>query len=123
MPWKALYSYRREGLPYNAETRIPLDNKSSLELFKGTSGIQVGISAPGGLVNLVVKRPKAACVLRKWHGPALAGFKLATDLSDRFGDNQQFGLRINAAHEANPEVRRTRPTPPALGRHRLAPER
>ncbi|MDE2594981.1 MAG: TonB-dependent siderophore receptor, partial [Burkholderiales bacterium] len=33
------YSYRREGLPYNAETRIPLDNKANLELFKGTSGI------------------------------------------------------------------------------------
>lgn len=100
------YSYRREGLPYNAETRIPLDNKSSLELFKGTSGIQAGISAPGGLVNLVVKRPEGRVRSAEVAWTSARSFKLATDLSDRFGDNQQFGLRINAAHERlNPEVR------------------
>ena len=32
--------------------------RSALELLKGTSGIQAGTSAPGGLVNLVVKRPE-----------------------------------------------------------------
>jgi len=51
------FNYRREGLPINAETTIPLDNKSRVEILKGTSGIQAGTSAPGGLVNYVVKRP------------------------------------------------------------------
>ena len=51
------FNYRRDGLPINAETAINLSNKSSLEVLKGTSGMQAGTSAPGGLVNLVVKRP------------------------------------------------------------------
>ncbi len=99
------YSYRREGLPYNSETRIPLDNKANLELFKGTSGIQAGISAPGGLINLVVKRPEGRIRSAELAWTSARSIKVATDLGDRFGDNQQFGLRINAAHERlNPEV-------------------
>ena len=51
-------NYRRDGLPINAETVIGQANKQSLELLKGTSGLQAGTSAPGGLLNLVVKRPR-----------------------------------------------------------------
>jgi iron complex outermembrane receptor protein len=51
------FNFRREGLPISAETTIPLDNKERVEILKGTSGIQAGTSAPGGLVNNVVKRP------------------------------------------------------------------
>ena len=51
------FNYRREGLPISAETAIPLDNKERVEILRGTSGIQAGTSAPGGLVNYVVKRP------------------------------------------------------------------
>ena len=51
------FNFRRDGLPINAETSIPLDNKERIEILKGTSGIQAGTSAPGGLVNYVVKRP------------------------------------------------------------------
>src|SRR6202012_1554483 len=53
------YNFRRDGLPINAESLIPLDNKSRVEILKGTSGMQAGTSAPGGLVNMVVKRPQA----------------------------------------------------------------
>lgn len=53
------FNYRRDGLPINAETSIPLDNKAQIEVLKGTSGLQAGTSAPGGLVNYVVKRPLA----------------------------------------------------------------
>jgi len=52
------FNYRRDGLPINAQTVIGLENKEAVELLKGTSGIQAGTSAPGGLVNLVVKRPE-----------------------------------------------------------------
>ena len=51
------FNYRRDGLPINAESVIALGNKQALEVLKGTSGLQAGTSAPGGLVNLVVKRP------------------------------------------------------------------
>jgi iron complex outermembrane receptor protein len=103
------YSYRREGLPYNAETRTPMDNKSTLELFKGTSGIQAGVSAPGGLVNLLVKRPEGRIRSAELAWTSANSVKVATDLSDRFGATQAFGLRINAAHEhLSPEVRNTK---------------
>lgn len=103
------YSYRREGLPYNAETRTPMENKSNLELFKGTSGIQAGVSAPGGLVNLLVKRPEGRIRSAELAWTSANSVKVATDLSDRFGSTQAFGLRINAAHEhLSPEVRNTK---------------
>jgi iron complex outermembrane receptor protein len=92
-------NYRRDGLPINAETSIPLDNKSAVEIFKGTSGIQAGVSAPGGLVNLIVKRPDArvrsAEIAWTGHNSVLG----AVDLADRFGAQQAFGLRVNAAAE------------------------
>ncbi len=54
----ARYNFRRDGLPINAETTLPTGNKQALELIKGASGLQAGTSAPGGLANLVVKRPQ-----------------------------------------------------------------
>jgi iron complex outermembrane receptor protein len=96
------YNWRREGLPINAETRIALDNKSAVELFKGTSGMQAGVSSPGGLVNLLVKRPDGrvrSALFSMQDSGAILG---AVDVGDRFGSSQApqaFGLRINAAAE------------------------
>ena len=91
------YNFRRDGLPINAETRIELDNKSRVEILKGTSGIQVGTSAPGGIVNYVVKRPLDAplrSVSLDWRqAGSVTG---SVDLSQRFGEGQAFGVRLNA---------------------------
>lgn len=86
------YNVLRDGLPINAETAIPLANKRSLELLKGTTGLQAGTSAPGGLVNMSVKR--SAGHLRQgslsWQqDQTLAA---AVDLGD--GDSR-LGWRIN----------------------------
>ena len=101
------FNYRRDGLPINAETSIPLDNKERVEILKGTSGLQAGTSAPGGLVNFVVKRP-AADTLREvqlgWRerGAVWGSF----DWSQRLGTDKAFGLRINAAAERfDPKLR------------------
>jgi iron complex outermembrane receptor protein len=104
------FNYRRDGLPINAETSIPLDNKARVEILEGTSGLQAGTSAPGGLVNLVVKRPLATPLRSatvQWRGDAsLAG---AIDLSQRFGADGAVGMRLNAAVEAiDPELRDAR---------------
>jgi iron complex outermembrane receptor protein len=104
------YNYRREGLPINAETSIALDNKARIEVLEGTSGIQAGTSAPGGLVNFVVKRPddvERRSVLLGWRGASsLLG---AADLGTRFGDDKRFGLRLNlAAEHLDPELRSAR---------------
>ncbi|WP_416560803.1 TonB-dependent siderophore receptor [Limnohabitans sp. yimb22184] len=97
------YNYRREGLPISAETMIPMDNKERIELFKGTSGIQAGTSAPGGLVNYVVKRPPSAknetirSVSASYGTGQSSGAGL--DLGGRLGQDQALGYRFNAAYE------------------------
>jgi iron complex outermembrane receptor protein len=93
------YNYRREGLPINAETRIALDNKAAVELLKGTSGMQAGVSAPGGLVNLIVKRPEGRVRTAEIGFTGGSSVMAAVDIGDRFGTDQRFGLRVNAAVE------------------------
>ncbi len=94
------FNYRREGLPVNAETSIPLDNKERVEILKGTSGIQAGTSAPGGLVNYVVKRPTQQPLREaRLEVSSRANVLAAMDISQRFGQGNAFGIRINAARE------------------------
>lgn len=102
------FNVRRDGLPISGETAIALENKDRMELLKGTSGVQTGTSAPGGLLNLVVKRPNGG--LRsvrldvREHGSVLG----AVDLGQRFGSDGVIGVRLNAAYEKlDPPVRRT----------------
>src|SRR4051812_27043471 len=94
------FNYRREGLPISAETSIPLDNKERIEILRGTSGIQAGTSAPGGLVNYVVKRPTQQ-LLREVRLEATSQSSLlaAADLGGRFGAENAFGYRLNVAAE------------------------
>jgi iron complex outermembrane receptor protein len=101
------FNFRREGLPISAETTIGLDNKERVEILKGTSGIQAGTSAPGGLVNYVVKRPLSTPVREvRLQAMEHASLLAAADLGGRFGTDGALGLRVNAAHEnLRPEVR------------------
>jgi iron complex outermembrane recepter protein len=90
------YNYRREGLPISAETAIGLDNKAGVEILKGTTGIQAGTSAPGGLVNYLVKRPADV------HAISLSvnsngSLGVTADLGGRLGASKEFGYRLNAA--------------------------
>jgi iron complex outermembrane receptor protein len=107
------YNYRREGLPISAETIIPMDNKERIELLKGTSGIQSGTSAPGGLVDYVVKRAPSAPEktirdVTLSYGPGNNRL-VAADLGGRFGEGADFGYRFNVAHEdLDPYIRNTK---------------
>jgi len=89
-------NYRRDGLPINAETSLWLGNKQSIDVLRGTSGMQAGVSAPGGLVNLVVKRPDGP------HASAALGIEsdgtygLALDLGNRAGPDGSIGWRLSA---------------------------
>ncbi len=92
------FNFRRDGLPISAETSIPLDNKARIEVLKGASGIQAGTSAPGGLVNYVVKRPvNDAVSSASFEWRQAASLTAAVDLSRHFGVDRVFGLRVNAA--------------------------
>ncbi|MFX1677740.1 TonB-dependent receptor [Mitsuaria sp. CC2] len=104
------FNYRRDGLPINAETALPLANKSSIEAIKGTTGIQAGTSAPGGLVNLVVKRPTVELTSVRLGVSERGTVESAMDWSRRFGDghgnDKAFGLRVNVeAAKLRPELR------------------
>lgn len=99
------FNYRRDGLPINAETALALGNKAGIEVLKGTSGIQAGTSAPGGLVNLLVKRPAATDFTTVGLSVSERGtIGAAVDWNQRFG--AEFGLRINAsAAKLDPQLR------------------
>ena len=93
------FNYRRDGLPINAETVIAQGNKQALEILKGTSGMHAGTSAPGGLVNLVVKRPQSQVrhASLGWEQDGSLG--AAMDVGDRAGADGKLGWRINASAE------------------------
>jgi iron complex outermembrane receptor protein len=99
-------NYRRDGLPINAETSIGLDNKERLEVLRGTSGMQAGTSSPGGLVNLVVKRPSGRLRDARLEWRQGGSMLAAVDLGDSFGADGAVGVRLNAAAERlRPQVR------------------
>ncbi len=106
------FNYRREGLPISAETFIPLDNKERVEILKGTSGIQAGTSAPGGLINYTVKRPTAQPLRTiKVEAASVGAVSAAADLGGRFGNDGVFGYRLNlAADKLNTPTPNTRAT-------------
>jgi iron complex outermembrane recepter protein len=94
------FNYRRDGLPISAETYLSIDNKERIEILKGTSGMQAGTSAPGGLINYVVKRPlTTAQPLRtiKIEAASAGNISTAADLAGRFGTDNALGYRLNLA--------------------------
>ncbi|HGA2317480.1 TPA: TonB-dependent siderophore receptor [Pseudomonas putida] len=94
----AASSYRINGQTIAGEQNVALENKQQVELLKGLSGLQSGVSEPGGLINYVTKR--AADVRSVTVSTNAQGERyLATDLGGWFGRERQFGLRANLAHE------------------------
>ena len=91
-------SYLINGNVIRGEQNVALENKERVEILKGMSAIQSGMSTPGGVVNYVTKRPKdiqALTFSADQHGQ----FSVATDLGGFLGDEQQFGYRINLVNE------------------------
>ncbi|UVL60254.1 TonB-dependent siderophore receptor [Pseudomonas sp. B21-032] len=94
----AASSYKINGQTIAGEQNVALENKQQVELLKGLSGLQSGVSEPGGLINYVTKRPedvRSVTVSSNEQGERY----LATDLGGWFGSERQFGLRANLAHE------------------------
>ena len=90
------FNYRRDGLPINAETALPLGNKQGLELLKGSSGLQAGTSAPGGLLNLIVKRPRGSLRTATLGWSEQNNRSVAMDVGD---GTASAGWRVNAEYE------------------------
>jgi iron complex outermembrane receptor protein len=92
-------SYRKDGHAISGDTQIPLENKESIEVLRGLAGLQMGVAAPGGIVNYVTKRPTDNNLRSVLLEVSERGSVLGTvDLGGRFED-RRFGYRINAAGE------------------------
>lgn len=103
-------NYRRDGLPIDAQTAIALANKERIELLLGLSGQQAGSSAPGGLVNYVVKRPTRTPLRElQFQAQSAGSFSAGLDWSERFGADGKGGVRLNAqAGRIDPRIEAAR---------------
>ncbi|HXY06095.1 MAG TPA: TonB-dependent siderophore receptor [Burkholderiaceae bacterium] len=101
-----LLSYQRDGATVTSHVPVALENKESIEILKGTSGMLQGSSAPGGLVNYVLKQPTEKTLNEVDATVSERGSVLLHgDFGGRVGEQQRFGYRINvAAEERKPEI-------------------
>ncbi|MCU4412889.1 TonB-dependent receptor [Acinetobacter sp. WU_MDCI_Axc73] len=81
---------------------IPTELFERVEILKGASAFLNG-SMPsnggiGGAINLLPKRAGNEPLNRVTVGTDFNGGYIASDISRRFGDNQQFGVRVNTAY-------------------------
>jgi len=92
-------NYRINGaLPYLNFSQVPMENKERVEVLKGTSALYYGFTSPAGVVNLVTKRAgKEPLTSLGLNFDSNGGTLASIDLGRRFGETNEFGLRINAA--------------------------
>ena len=92
-------NYRLNGsLPLMNFGQVSMENKERVEVLKGATALYYGFTSPAGVVNFVTKR--AGSVSVNTYGLTLDdnGSAVASaDVARRFGQRQEFGLRINAA--------------------------
>ncbi|WP_082524523.1 TonB-dependent siderophore receptor [Pseudorhodoferax sp. Leaf274] len=92
-------NYRLNGsLAIPNISEIPMENKERVEVLKGASALYYGFTSPAGVVNFVTKRagatPVATVGMRADNRGGLQGL---VDVGRQFGDQNQYGLRVNAA--------------------------
>lgn len=91
-------SYLMNGFVIRGEQNVALENKDRVEILKGISAIQSGMSTPGGVVNYVTKRPEDI------HAVSLGansegGTTIGLDVGGFVGSDQKLGYRVNLAQE------------------------
>ena len=91
-------SYLLNGNVVRGEQNLSLENKERVEILKGISAIQSGMSTPGGVVNYVSKRP-ADVKSVSFNADEYGQFSVAADLGGFAGNEQQFGYRVNLVGE------------------------
>ncbi|MDE2366356.1 MAG: TonB-dependent siderophore receptor [Betaproteobacteria bacterium] len=90
-------NYRLNGsLPIINLIDIPMENKERVEVLKGASSLYYGFVPPSGIVNLVTKRAgKDPITNLSTQINHYGGANMHLDLGRRFGEEHQFGARIN----------------------------
>jgi len=93
-------NFRRDGLPFTHLSETPFENVERVEVLKGLSGFLYGFAAPGGIVNLVPKKPTNGPTRSVRLGYTSNSLLAASvDLGGRFGPGDGFGYRVNLAAE------------------------
>lgn len=90
--------YLINGQLIRGEQNVALENKQQVDILKGFTAIQSGMSTAGGVINYVTKRPEALRNLNMsvdQHGDN----QIAVDVGGFAGEQQQFGYRINLANQ------------------------
>ena len=91
-------SYLINSMLIRGEQNVALENKQQVEILKGISAMQSGMSTAGGVINYVTKRPEQVRNLSMAvdeYGDNL----VAVDVGGFWGQQQQFGYRINLANQ------------------------
>jgi len=92
-------NYRLNGsLPLMNFGQVAMENKERVEVLKGATALYYGFTSPAGVVNFVTKRAGSVPVNTVGlslddNGSAVA----SADVARRFGQRQEFGVRVNAA--------------------------
>lgn len=93
-------NFRRDGMPVSNYAPAGFENRQSIEVLKGVSGVQAGTSAPGGLINFTLKRPTATPLREFTLALSERGTSLLhLDTGGRAGQDGVIGYRVNAALE------------------------
>lgn len=92
-------NFRFNGsMPFFNLMAIPLEDKERVEVLKGVSALYYGYTTPGGIVNLVTKRAGNTPVTSVGMSIDNNGTAIGSvDVARRFGEDNQYGLRFNAA--------------------------
>ena len=84
------------GLAITNVITIPTENKEKVEALKGANALMFGLASPAGILNLVTKRASARDVSTVTvSGNAFGQYGAALDLGRRFGEDKQYGVRLN----------------------------
>ncbi len=96
-------SNRVDGLPFTTQSSELIYDYERVDIYKGTNALLYGFSSPGGLVNYVTKRPLDQPLTKlSFDYISPTWFGGTADVSRRFGEGDQFGVRVNlASHGGN----------------------
>ncbi|OAJ52012.1 TonB-dependent receptor [Paraburkholderia ginsengiterrae] len=86
------------GLPTANVMSVPSEDKQRVETLKGANALMFGVASPAGIINMVTKRaPDQDVASLAILGNSFGQIGVAADVSHRFGNEKQFGIRVNAS--------------------------
>ena len=90
-------AYFKDGLRFNRQLQVSLQNIAQIEVVRGPSSLQYGQLAPGGLINFVTKKPTASTLRQVALGASNVGqLDAGMDIAGKLNDSGSALYRLNA---------------------------